>query len=208
MDQISFFFQVTTFHITLHHKQFMSIITLQYCCNATTIRDATQSVHEWCPLGRILWPSGTRPKRRLFLELFTTPTIDDDDVSQVVQHPPRVIVCVLLEPHNCLSTSSVSDDSQPQRMTRVPMPRDLSGRWYSCCLLYCGRRENHLPTTFWHLQLPRLEGGQCNYNNNNNCNHNAPSQFSHTTHVYLLGNYNRIIVVNCIYLGIIDNPAT
>lgn len=27
-------------------------------------------------------------------------------------------------------------------------------------------------------------------------------------HVYLLGNYNRIIVVNCIYLGIIDSPAT
>lgn len=154
----------------------MSIITLQYCCNATTIRDATQSVHEWCPLGRILWPSGTRPKRRLFLELFTTPTIDDDDVSQVVQHPPRVIVCVLLEPRNCLSSSSVTTASHSE-WPEFPC-QEISLVLVLFIILWPAGKS-----FAYNILTPPTStiSGQCNYNNNNNCNHNAPSQFSHTT---------------------------
>lgn len=99
----------------------------------------------------------------------------------------RVTSCATPTSCNCLCPSGtpqlslivVSDDSQPQqRMTRVPMPRDLSQVLVLVITLWPAGKS-FAYNNFWHLQLPRLEGGQCN--NNNNCNHNAPSQFSHTT---------------------------
>lgn len=113
-----------------------------------------------------------------FLGAFHDPNnIDDDDVSQVVQHPPRVIVCVLLEPRNCLSSSSVTTASHSSEWPEFPCQEISPVLVLVITLWPAGKSFAY--NNFWHLQLPRLEGGQCN--NNNNCNHNAPSQFSHTT---------------------------